>query len=169
MSFLVDNFIYIIIILILLTLVFLILFFPLLKKKDLKPKEEFEELPNELESVLSKMKQEMVEKDEKEVNNFESEQEENSIISYQELLRAAKKEVKPKFQNTEFISPIYGLVNAVDSYPKIEQISSDKSFTEEVQERLSEDVKKVETTLNTHQVKNEQFLQMLKEFRNSLE
>ncbi len=169
MSFLVDNFIYIMIILILLTLVFLILFFPLLKKKDLKPEEEFEELPNELETVLSKMKQEMGEKNEEKVNNFENEQEENSIISYQELLQAAKKEVKPKFQNSEFISPIYGLVNTVDNYPKIKQTESGISFTEEVQERLTKDVKKVEATLNTHNVKNEQFLQMLKEFRNSLE
>ena len=149
----------------------------------------------DLEAVLEKM-QEEVSKSKDEIMTFEEEQEEKAIISYQELLNAVKKnvnevtrtsEVNPleekdvfepvilqtenkikeepktnKFQNSEFISPIYGRVNNDVDYPKI------KSFEEVKKE---EDLEKtiIMPKLNSSVDSNDEFLRILKEFRNNLE
>jgi len=79
----------------------------------------------------------------------------------------AKEQVKEetktsKFQNSEFISPIYGRVNNEVEYPKI------KSFDDSNKE---EDLEKtiVMPKLDSNIDSNDEFLRILKEFRNNLE
>lgn len=72
--------------------------------------ENQEKISNELEEMLNKMQQTLDKKEEIDnVANFEKEQEENAIISYQELLKAAKKDfpqmnlVEEKIEEIELI------------------------------------------------------------------
>lgn len=64
-----------------------------------------------------------------------------------------------RFQNSEFISPIYGRVNNEIEYPKIPSIK--------VEEDNKKEIKNFEPELN--QVDNDKFLSALKNFRNNLE
>lgn len=133
---------------------------------DTKPREEVKEVvevekKSNIEEMLAKMEQDLNTKPEDVVTNFEQEQEEKSIISYQELVRTInpqvekkpiqmKEEVKPqlfkkreepankKFKNTDFISPVYGKLEehleypTVPSFEKKEQVRFD--FTKEAGE-----------------------------------
>lgn len=173
--------------------------------KKIEQKKDFDSM--DLESVLSKM-QEEVEKPKDEIMTFEEEQEEKAIISYQELLKAVKKNVdevtepkeikqepileikeeldeeksalepivlqndseikvtpayekkSSKFQNSEFISPIYGRVDNEVEYPKI------KSF-EEPEQELDKTI--VLPKIDSKMDDNDEFLRILKEFRSNLE
>ena len=91
----------------------------------------------DIESILEKMQKQLDSKED-EIYSFEKEQEEKSIISYQELLKATGKEIKEepdsevkkfvdqikgnskekKFKGSEFISPIYGRVKAPEFVEK---------------------------------------------------
>ena len=177
------------------------------------PKKDIESV--DLEAVLDKMQEDVNKTKVDEVKSFEEEQEEKAIISYQELLKAVKKDVddvtkveipseekpvvvedeeakvqimpeevieksvstpvvetmeeketrKPsKFQNSEFISPIYGIVNNDVKYPKI------PAFREKQEPINHED--DLEKTIVFDAIKNDdndEFLKALKEFRNNLE
>lgn len=177
------------------------------------PKKDIESV--DLEAVLDKMQEDVNKTKVDEVKSFEEEQEEKAIISYQELLKAVKKDVddvtkveipseekpvvvedeeakvqimpeevieksvstpvvetveeketrKPsKFQNSEFISPIYGRVNNDVKYPKI------PAFREKQEPINHED--DLEKTIVFDAIKNDdndEFLIALKEFRNNLE
>lgn len=177
------------------------------------PKKDTESV--DLEAVLDKMQEDVNKTKVDEVKSFEEEQEEKAIISYQELLKAVKKDVddvtkveipseekpvvvedeeakvqimpeevveksvstpvvetmeeketrKPsKFQNSEFISPIYGRVNNDVKYPKI------PAFREKQEPINHED--DLEKTIVFDAIKNDdndEFLKALKEFRNNLE
>ena len=165
----------------------------------------------DLEAVLDKMQEDVNKTKVDEVKSFEEEQEEKAIISYQELLKAVKKDVdnvtkieilqeepqvveekedlpvevmseepedepihvtetleqkevnKPtKFQNSEFISPIYGRVNSDMKYPKI------PAFREE-QNKHEEDLEKTIVFDAIKDDDSDEFLKALKEFRNNLE
>lgn len=169
----------------------------------------------DLEAGLDKMQEDVNKTKVDEVKSFEEEQEEKAIISYQELLKAVKRDVddvtkveipseekpvvvedeeakvqimpeevveksvstpvvetmeeketrKPsKFQNSEFISPIYGRVNNDVKYPKI------PAFREKQEPINHED--DLEKTIVFDAIKNDdndEFLKALKEFRNNLE
>lgn len=166
----------------------------------------------DLEAVLDKMQEDVNKTKVDEVKSFEEEQEEKAIISYQELLKAVKKDVdnvtkvelpkteieveteeepvqiipeetiekadnapelevmeekeikKPsKFQNSEFISPIYGRVNSDVKYPKI------PAFREEEQTNHEEDLEKTIVFDAIKDDDSDEFLKALKEFRNNLE
>lgn len=177
------------------------------------PKKDIESV--DLEAVLDKMQDDVNKTKVDEVKSFEEEQEEKAIISYQELLKAVKRDVddvtkveipseekpvvvedeeakvqimpeevieksvstpvvetmeeketrKPsKFQNSEFISPIYGRVNNDVKYPKI------PAFREKQEPINHED--DLEKTIVFDAIKNDdndEFLKALKEFRNNLE
>lgn len=177
------------------------------------PKKDIESV--DLEAVLDKMQEDVNKTKVDEVKSFEEEQEEKAIISYQELLKAVKRDVddvtkveipseekpvvvedeeakvqimpeevieksvstpvvetmeeketrKPsKFQNSEFISPIYGRVNNDVKYPKI------PAFREKQEPINHED--DLEKTIVFDAIKNDdndEFLKALKEFRNNLE
>lgn len=141
----------------------------------------------DLEAMLSKMEETLNEKD-KAIANFEQEQEEKAIISYEELKKAVnqnnnasvtkveslepKKEVFEKrevvnnindnknFKNTDFISPIYGRMDNNYEYPTI------SNFEEEVKEEKKEDtIVRAKHSKNN----NEVFLDSLKQFRKNLE
>ena len=172
------------------------------------PKKDIESV--DLEAVLDKMQEDVNKTKVDEVKSFEEEQEEKAIISYQELLKAVKRDVddvtkveipseekpvvvedeeakvqimpeevveksvstpvvetmeeketrKPsKFQNSEFISPIYGRVNNDVKYPKI------PAFREKQEPINHED--DLEKTIVFDAIKNDdndEFLKALKEF-----
>ena len=163
----------------------------------------------DLAAMLEKMQKDLEGQNKEESVDFEQEQEETSIISYQELKKAVesfteeeelaqekspisvqevlslkeahdeeiKKREDPilsmlqektspktvqdeaseehkKFQNTEFISPVYGRQDQKNDYPHV-------PLVQEQEEVLSV----LDTEENTH---NEQFLNELKDFRNQL-
>lgn len=141
----------------------------------------------DLEAMLSKMEETLNEKD-KAIANFELEQEEKAIISYEELKKAVnqnnnttvtkvaslepKKEVVEKrevvnnikdnrnFKNTDFISPIYGRMDNNYEYPTISNIE------EEVKDEPKENVI---VGAKHSKNNNEAFLDSLKQFRRNLE
>lgn len=143
--------------------------------------EEIDNKKMDLEAMLSKMEESLNDK-EKAIVNFEQEQEEKAIISYEELKKAVnqnntvnvtkidsldkkeeaiqqpiieeKQEVK-NFKNTDFISPIYGKQDNNYEYPKI---------SNEVEVKEKEEVVPKHSKNN-----NEAFLDSLKEFRKNLE
>lgn len=141
----------------------------------------------DLEAMLSKMEETLNEKD-KAIANFEQEQEEKAIISYEELKKAVNQNsntnvtkvdsLEPKvpvineikkeatvtnstknFKNTDFISPIYGKMDNNYEYPTI------SNFDEEMVEEPKEDIVSAKHSKNN----NEVFLDSLKQFRKNLE
>ena len=195
---------------------------PLVTSEEVNKREVVKESNKmELDNVLEQMRTDLLEQQEITVRTFEEEQEEKSIISYQELLRANEKDKKTepieekemkvetpvfdnnstnKFRNSEFISPIYGRVDNDAEYPTIPKIRRAKlgidenyqeSIIKEEEKRLepSDDIddmiidikeeKPVPITdleqtissknLREEMIKNEKFLNALKDFRKNLE
>ncbi len=71
-----------------------------------------------------------------------------------------------KFQNSEFISPIYGRVNNEAEYPTIPSQAKPEVKVEEKLENLEKTI--VFKPINDN-IDNDEFLKALKEFRNNLE
>ena len=111
----------------------------------------------DIESMLEKMQEDLNAKAEDAVEAFEQEQEENSIISYQELIekikdKSKKEEVKEekkpineqmslnlkddkKFKKTDFISPIYGKMDEHLEYPTVPSFSkNDDEISRELED-----------------------------------
>lgn len=143
----------------------------------------------DLEAMLSKMEATLNEK-EQAIVNFEQEQEEKAIISYEELKKAVSQNnntevtkvesLEPKlpvqeidksieldhkdksFKNTDFISPIFGKMDNNYDYPKIEEFAEQRTvFKKNANENL--------TFAKHSEDKNEAFLDSLKQFRKNLE
>jgi len=161
-------------------------------KKE-KPKQELTEEQKkakaELQRVFDQMSADLESKNPRqtEIDAFEKEQEENAIISYQELMRQANtkeepinsiiKEEKPKtpvqleietleeteepkkFKNSEIISPIFG-IQGQDAKPNIEYKKKAKPV---IVKHAYEEVKQ-----NYEEDNNRDFLNSLKEFRKNL-
>lgn len=142
----------------------------------------------DLESMLSKMEENLNEK-ENAIINFEQEQEEKAIISYEELKKAVNQNnntnvtrvesLEPKktvisetkevskeindsrnFKNTDFISPIYGKMDDNYEYPTISNLDEETNLME-----AKEDVIVTKHSKDN----NELFLDGLKQFRKNLE
>lgn len=142
----------------------------------------------DLESMLSKMEESLNEK-ESAITNFEQEQEEKAIISYEELKKAVNQNnnvnvtriesLEPKntviseikdvsneindnrnFKNTDFISPIYGKMDDNYKYPTISHLDEETNLME-----AKEDIVVSEHSKDN----NELFLDSLKQFRKNLE
>lgn len=135
-----------------------------IKKQD----EKLEKNKKEVEDMLLKMQKDLETKPEDVVSNFENEQEEKSIISYQELLNSVKekKEVEEKvipikieldnntkddnesvidkeelsknFKNTDFISPIFGKQNNKIKYPTVPKLDDNSSIVDEFDLEIKE-------------------------------
>lgn len=121
-------------------------------KIDASDEPEGEKSKADIEIMLEQMQRDLADKSIEAVKNFEDEQEEKSIISYQELLKVNKKdsfesdseeidepietetkiveEPTKKFKTTEFISPIYGRLDSKADYPSIPNFK-EKRFKEE--------------------------------------
>ena len=138
----------------------------------------------DIEALLAKMQSDIDNRN-NEIEEFESDQEENAIISYQELIKKAKKEeVKEeikeesqvqkfvdqikgnssdkKFKNSEFISPIYGRVKAPEFVEKpntpIIKATRREREIETLDIDFNEDIKSddfLEKTINLEPLKNE--------------
>lgn len=136
------------------------------------------ETKEDLESLLNKMEKDLEGKEDV-VRTFEDEQEEKAIISYQELIVAKTKVDEPvveneeiveekheeeleftmidspkKFQNTEFISPIYGRVD--------DKVATSNYVEETKKEEISSVYTKPVDSID-------EFLNDLKRFRKNLE
>ena len=153
------------------------------KKSILKEESNKEEVNNSahLEQVLNKMQETIdLKKEIDDVALFEKEQEENAVISYQELVEAAKKDFpeftyptksntdleplvvgnatinndrpEKKFKSSVFISPIYGV----------------KEELEQTIENKESEIKNYEPLSINYDENNEKFLEELKNFRNNL-
>lgn len=199
-----------------LLLVMLCIFFAIKKKNKVKPIEEkdrfepevsfkkVEELTDEqkkareeLERVFNQMNDDLQKEKENVVDSFEREQEENAIISYQELIKqvqkrentAEKEEVKvddflpekEEVKNDNYLEatfekePSINLSHTEERKPYAGEKT--KFNASEIispifgrQEPLSNDNYKSETkdNLEDEQKQNEEFLNTLKEFRNNL-
>ena len=145
-------------------------------KEEVTLTEEQKQAKEELERVFNMMSADLEAKEEEPsvIDEFEKSQEENAIISYQELMRQAKakgqiKEEVPefteekyeeptyeqiyeeepkeekKFKNSEFISPIFGIQSTNASYPTVKKFKRNEEDTD-----------------------NREFLNNLKEFRQNL-
>ncbi len=69
---------------------------------DIKSNQVESKEKNSMQSILNKMQQDLTKKDEAQILEFEQEQEENAIISYQELLKANGKAVTDKSTGSNF-------------------------------------------------------------------
>ena len=145
----------------------------------------------DIEQVIGQLQRD-IEEQKNGIKRFEDEQEEKSIISYQELFEQTQKEISnqevnaepinkkienieneqpiKKFRNSEFISPIFGRVDNDIKYPTI------PSFREKEEEEKPQPIEtiEIEKTIDLKPLqeeikKNEEFLNMLKEFRKNLE
>lgn len=171
----------------------------LIEEKNDSEDKKIEENKKEVEDMLLKMQQDLEAKPVDVVSNFENEQEEKSIISYQELIDSVKeknntpskmtpvkididdtikmnfiKDTDKKFKNTDFISPIFGKQNNLVNYPKVPKIEK-IDLLDEVQFEFDKKEKIEETKIIEKQVKmdqtdyNNEFLNALKEFRKNLD
>ena len=150
-----------------------------------------EKANNELENVLDKIQKTLDKKEELDnVDVFEKEQEENAIISYQELVKAAKKDfpqmnlenevvIKPviveetvtegnedyqKFKSSIFVSPL-GVANKNATY--CNEVKVKKDYLKDIADsRFSSIEYKVDNVEPDKD--NEKFLDDLKSFRNNL-
>ncbi len=146
-------------------------FFTKEEKEEEKPAPTPEQLKarEELERVFNQMSADLENQtaSKSEIEDFEREQEENAIISYQELIREAEKQIEPiavseepedekKFKNSAIISPIFGIQkeNAYEM-PKAEAEITARHAYEKMQHNYE--------TENNHD-----FLNSLKEFRKNL-
>jgi hypothetical protein len=149
-----------------------------------------------LDNILDKMEIDLKTKKVLPTANFESEQEEQAIISYKELLKVkddpnlfvddevidvevtktnnlvldevsdTTKEAIKKFKNSEFISPIFGKVDNDFEYPKPKEIPS-LEVVSKIEEEFNKKVN-IKPLRNEYD-KSEQFLNSLKDFRKNLE
>jgi hypothetical protein len=146
---------------------------------DIKEPVKIEE-PVELTNIISKMEQDIVSSKKTVVANFETDQEEQAVISYKELLKLKDKiepeiekinieieELSPqveeavkKFKNTEFISPVFGRVDTVNK----EDYAKELVLPKEEPAVYKKEVQQIKT-----QVKGEDFLDSLKNFRKNLD
>lgn len=150
-----------------------------------------EENISDIAEVLASMQSYLEKRNQKDIDTFEQEQEENAIISYQELVNACKKnkekeefvaetkketkeenklESVKKFKNSEFISPIYGKEKKKDD--SFEQFLS-KNFEKKETSPIQEITSSLETEFSVEEFQQEmkekeEFLEELKNFRNSL-
>ena len=85
-----------------------------------------------------------------------------------------KENEKKKFKSTDFISPVYGIVNSVLDYPKV--ITKNLSYSK-IKKKDNKEIKdsyEMERMLNIEPIsddikRNDEFLQALKDFRKNLE
>lgn len=119
------------------------------EKPESSPQEQIE-----IDAVLNQMRDNLEEPIKDKVEDFEDEQEKQSIISYQELVKANEKEeltesnkpyygddTESKFKTSEFISPIYGRVDNKIEYPTIPKIRRAK--LDDNEERLETGIESV--------------------------
>ena len=141
-------------------------------KKNSKLNEEQIKAKEELERVFNQMSADLEEKNTAPeiIDDFEREQEENAIISYQELIKQVETkkqndilkeeldaEDNKKFKNSEIISPIFGIQkNHEYVMPKSEEKPVSASHAYE------------EIKTNYKQDNNKEFLNSLKAFRKNL-
>ena len=137
-----------------------------------------------LDNILVKMEEDLKTKKVKEPFDYEIDQEEQAVISYQELIKLKNNEVSPKveaainklndnefvnkseskFKNSEFISPIFGKVDNNTEYPTAKpKVEVANQIEEEFKKTV--DVRPLKQEYN----KSEDFLNSLKDFRRNLE
>ncbi len=160
---------------------------------EAKPRREVEEGPalekkSNIEEVLAKMQDDLNTKPEDVVATFEQEQEDKSIISYQELVRTLNSKTEPqkmvsefiaeeppvsereryaskKFRNTDFISPVYGKLEDHLEYPTVPSFEK----KEQVRFDFTKDNHELEDTLEELKEKEKSIHDYLSDFRSNIE
>lgn len=127
---------------------------------------EIDDKKYDMESILSRMQEDLTKRDEQKIFEFEQEQEENAIISYQELLKINGKDVpkteEKKFDLIEFFENMsetpkhsYSLNNfdeAEDlSVITIDEVKENKELTEY---DIGKEIKELKNNINNVQVSN---------------
>lgn len=129
----------------------------------------------EIDLVLEQMKADLEKSEEAVIQTFEDEQEEKSIISYRELLKVNNKDEnennKTKFQTSEFISPIHGIVDNKIEYPTIPKFKNSVPKKEAEINFAINDIEEtiIETPIEEQISSSENFLNYLKDFRKKLD
>jgi len=145
---------------------------------------------NELDEILEKLRKEEENKEQK-TANFEDDEEEQAIISYQQLKKAAgenvnemdsereeiaeeekaidkeknSKTVEGKFRTSEIISPVFGRIKIKDEY-----VEDDIKSVNDVKEEPKEESMATKKTEEKSVIKkSEDFLENLKAFRRNLD
>lgn len=159
------------------------------KENDFKEKEEIV-----LDNILNKMEEDLNKKKEEPKLEYEEIEEQEAIISYSELLKKKNdefikeekvddletldiniqeskisektEEAVKKFKNSDFISPVFGKLDNNVEYPKIKAFKREDPITL-MEEELNKDIDS--KPLSKEFVKNEDFLNSLKDFRRNLE
>lgn len=156
---------------------------------EAKPRKEVEgstavEKKSNIEEVLAKMQSDLNTKPEDVVATFEQEQEEKSIISYQELVHSldpkpdnssfsieppmvSKTEQSPskKFRNTDFISPVYGKLEDHLEYPTVPSFEK----KEQVRFDFTRENRDFENSLQVLKEKEKNIHDYLSDFKNNVE
>lgn len=138
------------------------------RKEDIAVKpiiEEPKENVIELQSVLEKMQKNLEATPEEVVSNFEQDQEEKSIISYQELVKTLKKEepvqieVKEQFKK-EFSKPLLDSdIDVIDIDDDILVKQVEPKIEEETKEDVIEDIKdEIKEKIKEKKFKNTDFI-----------
>ncbi len=138
------------------------------KEEEIEPTPEQLKAREELERVFNQMSADLENQtaSSSEIETFEREQEENAIISYQELIKEAEKQIEPintvnepeeekKFKNSAIISPIFG-------------VQKDKSELAEATDEVTARHAYEKMQDHYEMENNHDFLNSLKEFRKNL-
>jgi len=160
--------------------------------ENIKPKtKEQKEAKDELERVFKQMSDDLEEKNKapKAIEKFEQEQEENAIISYQELIKQA--EVKRNYPNEDFEKiekKVEDVIEVTEEKPKKEKkqkkeekkfknseiispifgVQSPDEYKEELREKELKKENSKDLKVAYEENDNIDFLKSLKEFRNNL-
>lgn len=111
---------------------------------------------------VTKPKESLEEQIEKKEIKSDLENSIESIVLKDTIYKKQTETKSSKFQNSEFISPIYGRVNNDVEYPKIKAFN-DKDNEDDLEKTII--MPKLDSKIDS----NDEFLRILKEFRNNLE
>ena len=140
---------------------------PELTEEQIKAREELQRVFNQMSEDLENQTATP-----REIEDFEREQEENAIISYQELIKETENRNEPintieeepldetekKFKNSDIISPIFG-IQKENNLSMQEPIKEDRVTARHAYEKMQ---------ANYEEENNRDFLNSLKEFRKNL-
>ena len=141
---------------------------PELTEEQIKAREELQRVFNQMSEDLENQTATP-----REIEDFEREQEENAIISYQELIKETENRNEPintieeetidetekKFKNSDIISPIFGIQKENNLNMPKESINEDRVTARHAYEKMQ---------ANYEEENNRDFLNSLKEFRKNL-
>lgn len=124
--------------------------------------------PNELESIIQKMQEDMEVKPEDVVRKFEEEQEEKAIISYQELVNNVKSgKIEVIDDDNSDINYVESLIKDVDNLEPISSIEEVETVTPEMVKEAIETISNESLKADTTNILNTETKEEPKKFKQS--